>query len=189
MHRWLFLSLIAALVGTVAGCTEEDPAPLFMDIRYQVRCVDCEPRAPDDPVRDVELLDGEQGYTIMCRANTRDGDRLLTFSTTFINPDMESENFSISVLQVNLDDDDPGSDCSVQVKEGSNTYEGDCTSGDPTVEEPCSVDFSVDGDVVTGEIFCADVPNRNMAMTKRHLVAPGEEEEGAQFELHGCTGL
>jgi hypothetical protein len=190
MRRWLhFITIALLLASAAAGCTEDDPAPLFMDIRYQVRCVECEPRAPDDPVRDVQLLDGEMGFTIECFANTRDGDRLLSFSTVFINPDAASENYSIEVEQVNLDKSDPGSDCLVSVREGSNTYAGDCTKDDPTEDEPCSVSFDIEDDIVNGTIFCADIPNRNMAMTRRHVVAPGTQDEPAEFELHGCTGL
>ena len=193
MSRWLYLSLIASLaswVGTsIGGCTDPDPAPLFMDIRYQVRCIECEPRAPDDPVRDIQLLDGEQGYTVACNANTVDGDRVLTFSTSFSNPDRESENFAISVKQVNIDKSNPGSACAVRVEEGSNTYEGDCTKDDPTADAPCSVAFEQDGDVIKGSVLCEDIPNRNMAMTKRHLVEPGTTDQPARFELHGCTGI
>ena len=44
-------------------------------------------------------------------------------------------------------------------------------------------------DVINGSVLCEDIPNRNMAMTKRHLVAPGASDEPARFELHGCTGI
>ena len=77
----------------------------------------------------------------------------------------------------------------MRVEEGSNTYEGDCTKGDPDEDAPCSVEFKQDGDVINGSVLCEDIPNRNMAMTKRHLVAPGASDEPARFELHGCTGI
>jgi hypothetical protein len=195
MGRWLFFKpvlwavLVGCLTASLSGCTEEDPAPLYIDVRYQVRCIDCEPRAPDDPVRDVELLDGELGFTVECSVVQRGDDQLLNFRAAYIDDDRPSSNFSLRMEQVTLDDNDPGPDCRVTVAEGANSYRGECTTEEPDGAAPCQIDLRVEEKIVFGEVFCDGVPNRTNAMTARHLVAPGTEDEPAEFELHGCTGL
>ena len=185
MRRLLALAIAATFA---VACTEEDPPPLYVDVDYQVRCVECEPIAPDDAVRRVQALDGEEGFTVDCSVARRSGDRLLSFSASFVDPGASRNNFSIGLSQVNLDRADPGGSCSVSVSEGDNSYEGKCTAGDPTSEEPCQVELEAEDGIVMGSVLCEHMPNRNAAMITRHLVAPSSES-AARFEVHGCRGL
>jgi hypothetical protein len=181
------LVLALALVPCVLACTSEDPAPLFVDTDYQVRCVDCEPQAADDPARHVEAIDGERNFSIECSVHARGDDQVMTFSAAYRDPERESRNYSFSVIQANLDGD-PGSSCRVSVSEGANTYEGPCTAGEPSAEKPCSVELESEHGVITGTVRCENIPNRNADTVKRHVVAPGSRDP-VELHIEGCTGL
>lgn len=185
---FLALAALCHAACLLAGCAEEDPAPLYVQTEYQVRCLGCQPQAVDDRARVVQALDGENGFTIECSTNDRGGDRLVTFSAIYTDPEQESRSHSISIAQAALDGDDPGSSCTVTVTEGANTYEGRCTGDDPTEERPCRVELSAEGGVVSGTVLCEGIANRSAAMVTRHVVAPGTEE-AVEFEVHGCLGL
>jgi hypothetical protein len=184
------LTMVLCLGWLVGGCTTTDASPVFVDMTYQVRCITCEPRSPDNPVRDLNLLDGEQGHTVRCRASKRTGDRLITFSTTYIDPNIGSDSYAIEIFEANLDDDNPGNTCEIIVKEGNNTYKGRCTSGEPDEDAACQVKLEVEGDVVHGSLLCLEMPNQVNSTTFRRVVNPGKDvEKPASFEIHGCVGL
>jgi hypothetical protein len=180
------LAFVAA--ACLSACVEEDPAPLFVDLDYQVRCLDCEPRTPDDDPHRIQALDGEAGFTIECNATRRSGDRVLSFSANYIDAERESDNFSISVIQANLDSDDPGTSCRLVVTEGDNRYEGKCTGGAPTPEEQCQLEIGEEDKIVSGELRCDHVPNLSSTLITRYVVEPGSDDP-VQFEVHGCSGL
>ena len=182
-----YLLCFIALPGLLA-CSEEDPAPLFFKIDYQVACIDCEPRAMNDPARAIRGLDGERGFAVSCRARQQGGDRIVTFSAVHRDTSNPSSNYGITIDQVNLDSGDPGSSCLVSVIEGNNTYEGVCAEDEPDENAPCAVDIELDGEVIQGSIYCARIPNRSTTMITRHVTAP-DEDAPADFEVQGCTGL
>jgi hypothetical protein len=188
MRRLLAFCLVAAPVLT--ACVNQDPAPLFADIAYQVRCVDCTPRAMDDSPHMVSALDGDSGYKVACGATRPTKDLAITFSATFIDAKHPSTNHSIKILQADIESKtNPGAGCRVVVSEGSNTYEGKCTSGSPTDDQPCQVKFKpVAQGIVKGTLLCQNIPNNSEATLTRHLVSPGTDKP-ASFEVDGCTGL
>jgi hypothetical protein len=187
MHRLFALCLVAAPAALTA-CVTEDPPPLFVDVDYQVRCVSCSPRTADDAPHAVAALDGEDSFRVGCSAQHPGKDRLLTFSATYIDMKHPSNEYSIKVLQLDLDKTDPGAGCRVVVGEGENTYEGKCTSDTPTDDAPCQVKLKVKDGIVKGSLLCANIPNSSEASLTRHIVKPGTEQ-AAPVEVRGCVGL
>jgi hypothetical protein len=185
MRRLLILAIAA---NFSFACADEDPPPLYVDVDYQVRCIECQPIAPDDAVRRVDALDGERGFAVECNVTRREGDRLLTFNAAYTDPDEARNNYSIGLIQVNLDGAGPGNSCRVTVVEGNNSYEGLCTNDDPSSEQPCRVELEAEDGIVMGSVLCENVPNRNQSMLTRHLVAPNSQS-AARFEVHGCVDL
>lgn len=184
------LALGSALSGLVASCASEDAAPLYVDATYQLRCIDCSPRVPDDPVRDIQVLDGERGFTVECNVNDAGGKKELTFSAKYVDATSSSKNYELKISQARYEGKDPGSDCEVSVAESANRYVGKCTAGTPTATEPCQLSFKIDGDIVKGSVFCDKIPNPSTSpQTVRYLVAPFETTEPVKFEVHGCPGL
>lgn len=185
----------ALLVSALCACSSIDPPPLYVEIDYQVRCITCEPRSPDDPRRGVKLIDGERGYVVDCHTSVVDGDDVLSFSLSYDDPDDSSARHSIEVQRVEYTGDDPGSKCEVVVRERNNRYVGGCTADDPTAETPCQVRLGVEDGILRGTLLCAEIPNEGIATSTRHLVrsesgdAATPDESPAEFEIHGCTGL
>lgn len=189
--RWLLL----AVAITAADCSNVDPAPLFIDVDYQVRCIDCEPRSPDDPKRRIMTLDGDNGYQLDCHASVVGTDRVLSFSAKYDDPEASAKNHSIEVLQVGYEEKDPGSKCEVRVRERSNRYIGKCTDGDPTPDTPCQVKLKVEDGIVKGSLFCIGIPNEAIESSVRYLVHSddpdpmADDRVPATFEVQGCTGI
>ena len=189
--RWL---LLVAVTVSAASCSSTDPAAVFIDFDYQVRCLLCEPRAPDDPKRQFMTLDGDNGYNVDCHVSTVGKDRVLSFSAVF-DAASTSMDHGIEVLQAAYESKDPGSKCLVRVREESNRYVGKCTGGDPTADEPCQVKIDVKDGIVTGTVFCKDIANEGIESSKRHIVLSDQPDPKANdlvpatFEIHGCTGL
>jgi hypothetical protein len=187
MRPLLVLSLFTA--SALMACVNQDPAPLFLQTSYQVRCLDCMPVTTDNLARTVAALDGDGGFSVACSAQPSGNDRLLSFSVALIDPKHESNNYSFKVIQAKLDKSDPGGSCRVVVAEGANTYEGHCTGGSPTPDEPCQITKLKDvNGIVTGKLLCNNIPNRTDANTTRYVVKPGTTT-AADFEVDGCVGL
>ncbi|MFI5308609.1 MAG: hypothetical protein ACHQ53_14715 [Polyangiales bacterium] len=185
MRRSLLLILCCAPVAV--SCVTNDPAPLYADINYQVRCIDCEPRAVDDSAHHIAALNGENGFDVSCTVQ-QSGGRLVSFNAALIDAKHPTSSYGFEILQANVDKKDPGAGCRVLVTEGSNTYEGRCTSGDPTTGAPCQVIIKDDKGVATGSVLCDAIPNRNDSTVTRHVVLPGSTD-AAKFAIHGCPGL
>jgi hypothetical protein len=185
LRRLTLLSVVA--LPWLLACAEEDPAPLFFKIDYQVRCIGCQ-HAMDDPARAIRGLDGERGFAVTCRVSRQGGDRIATFAATHRDSSNPADNYGITIDQVNLDSDEPGSSCRVDVTEGNNSYEGVCAADDPSSTAPCKVELELDGDVIQGSVYCAGIANRSTTTITRYIVAPGEEGP-AEFEVQGCEGL
>ena len=184
MRRLLALSLIAA--PTLLACAKEDPPPQYVDIDYQMRCLDCQPIAPDYSAHDVTAIDGEDEFDVSCR--TRGSKPTLTFSVGHEDQKTESNSFSFRIVDASLSRGDPGASCHVTVIEGNSTYDGDCTGGVPSVDKPCQLELKKDNDVITGSILCRNIPNMLSREITRNLVKPGSDK-AAKFELHGCEAL
>ena len=190
--RWLLLIVVA--LTTAASCSSTDPAAVFIDIDYQVRCLICEPRSPDDPKRQIATLDGDNGYDVDCHVSTVGKDRVLSFSA-FYDAEGTSMDHSIEVLQAAYTGDDPGSKCLVRVRERSNRYVGNCTGGNPEPDAPCKVEIDVKDGIVDGTVLCDEFANEASATSKRHLVLSdrpdpkADDLQPATFAIHGCKGL
>lgn len=187
-----FVSFVAfaSLAGLASSCSSEDAAPLYLDAQYQLRCVDCTPRVPDEPVREIQALDGEQGFEIECFVSGHGDQKELTMSGKYVDPAQSSKSYEFRIARARYKGNDPGSACQVRILESGNKYAGKCTSGTPTHDEPCEVHFERDGDIVNGSVFCNNIPNPSTSPeTTRHVVAPHETDQPVKFEIHGCTGL
>jgi hypothetical protein len=185
MRRLFVLGCFGCVLVCGAACKNEDPAALFLDFDYQVRCVDCVPRSNDDPAREIHAVDGEDDLTIDCSTIEREGDRLVSFSLEHFDTKLGEVDFSLSVEQIDLDSGDPGAGCQVVAKEGSNVYEGDCTDGDPNDDQPCSIELEQEGDGIRGTLHCVHIENKAQPTLRRHITAPGVDEP-AEFEVTGC---
>jgi hypothetical protein len=183
------LPILASLfVLSLCACNKEDPAPLYLEADYQLRCIDCKPTAVDETPRSLNVLNGEAGYVVACSAEASGGDRVVSFSASFKDPLGKKDKFSIAVTQANIDAANPGASCRVEVVEGSNDYKGNCTGGSPTDGKPCVVKLKAEGGVLSGTIDCKTIPNAGDAQIRRYLVAPGTNK-AAKFSIDGCTGL
>lgn len=183
------LPILASLfVLSLCACTSEDPAPLYLEGDYQLRCIDCKPTAVDETAHNLNALNGEAGFVVACSAERNGGDRVVSFSASFKDPAGKKDKFSITVTQANIDAANPGVSCHVEVVEGSNDYKGTCTGGAPTMDKPCVVKFKAEGGVLSGSIDCKTIPNHADAQIRRYLVAPGIDKP-AKFSIDGCTGL
>ena len=174
MHRSL---LALAALAFIASCNEEDPAALFADVTYQLRCLDCQPVSPDPPKRDFSVVDGEDGTSLECYA---EGGRV----TLRIN----AGEFAFSIVDTRLGDD-PGNECEVRVTEGGNEYRGGCKSVGGSGSNPCEVELTPDGSGFNGTIECHQIRHKSNNTWIRHLVAPGETAEPAEISAQGCAGL
>lgn len=183
MRRLVFV--LFSCLAALCACTEDDPAALFLDFDYQVRCLDCEPRSNDDPARKIHAVDGEKDLTINCSVIERGDDRLVSLSLEHVDPERGVVDYSLSIDQANIDSSDPGNGCRVKAKEGSNAYEGNCTGKEPTEDEPCVVKLKQAGDGVSGSLHCVHIPNKAQSTLTRYIVASGSEK-AAKFEATGC---
>ena len=178
MRPLLALSLLAA-PGLLA-CSESDPPPHFIDLSYQIRCIDCSMTALDETPHEISAVDGESDYDVSCRV---EGSKpLLSFS---VQGEANGDPFLFRITGASLGGKDPGSACTVTIKEGSNRYEGGCTADDPSSDRPCQFEAKRDGDVIKGSVLCRNIPNMSASTVTRDVVFPGSED-AAEFELHGC---
>jgi hypothetical protein len=182
----------ASVVGLTAGllaatllcaCVNEDPAPVVVDVDYQLRCLDCAPRAPDEPAHDITAVMGKEGFRVSCTGDEYGDTKTISFSADTNQLQVNgSQGFSLAIRQA-LPGPDPGPSCRVNAREGVNTYAGRCSADDPTDEIPCQVAMDWDDDLLTGTVLCRRI--RDEVGVTRWLVASGTEEPAA-FTVHGC---
>ena len=176
----------------LASCTSNTTPVIYLDLDYQVRCLDCEPRGPDDPSREVHNVNGEDGFNLECSVTkSKDGVRRLTFLAEHLNPDKPSSNYSLKISQGNLDEDESENICEVKVVESANTYSGNASGEDPNPDDgaPCQVKFSEKDGVIEGSVYCIKIPNSANMSTTRYVVATGTRTDPASFKIYGCRGL
>jgi hypothetical protein len=173
------------LLAAAAACTQEDPPPVLIDIDYQVRCLECEPRAADDPVHDVHAAPGADGFQVSCSRDRLDGVSVFSFGA---DSDAVQSNgvrgYGFEVLEMAIGPD-PGSSCSVLLHEGANRYQGRCAAGDPDQDTPCQVTSSIEHGVVRGSLLCVNVPNAATGELRRSVVK-SLTRDPAEFQVHGC---
>lgn len=174
MHRLL---VALALCPIFVACSEEDPAALFADVNYQVRCIDCEPRTGDSPERDLAVVDGEGGASLRCES--------VAGLVTLV---IRTSDYAFEIHNARLGND-PGGQCKVRVKEGSNTYEGDCKPEGEEGAQPCEVELTADGSGFVGRVFCDKIPHESNTQRFQYVVAPGTRDEPAEVVASGCAGL
>jgi hypothetical protein len=178
--------LLPAALFALASCNESDPEALYIDIRYQLRCIDCEPASNDAPARDVHHLDGDDDFDLSCNATSTDDGRLVSFAAEYFDPDNDANNYAIEVDQAGLDGASHGASCSVKVLDGNSTYKGRCADGDPTVDNPCQLDLKKEGTAIRGTITCRKIPLLDSTTPFRYLVHPNSSR-AATIEIRGCT--
>jgi hypothetical protein len=179
------ICLAARLLPAAAlhGCVNEDPAPVVVDVDYQLRCVDCAPRAPDEPAHDITAVMGNEGFRVSCSGDEYGGTEAISFSADTNQLQINgSQGFSLAVRQA-VPGPDPGPSCRVNAREGVNRYEGRCSAEEPTDAIPCQVMMDWDDDLLTGTVLCRNI--RDEIGVSRWLVASGTEEP-AEFTVHGC---
>lgn len=187
----VFLGSLALALGgalAAASCTSDTTPIVYIGMAYQVRCLDCQPRVPDDNAHDVRAVDGEAGYNMACVARREDGTRRLTFSAEHKNND-SARNYTLQVRSARLAGEESDGPCEVRIIEGDNTYVAACSSDEPSSDRPCQVTTELKGDVVKGKIYCDKVPSEVSLTSVRYLVAPYTQSDPAEFELYGCAGI
>lgn len=174
-----------ALILLLSGCANTDPTPTFMDMDYQVRCRGMCNNSVDDPARSVVNLDGEDGYVVECLVTGSGSSREVTASVECNSADDAcGGEYAFKLLTARLGDD-VGSECLVVISEGSNTYEGKCTAGEPSEDTPCKLDISEDDGAIVGSVRCIDIANVNAPTELRSVSEPGTDQPAA-FSILNC---
>ena len=176
MHR----SLLALAALALISCNKEDPAALFADVSYQLRCLDCTPVSADGPKRDFSVTNGQDGTELRC-----------SVSSGLISLEIYGEGFKLNILDTRPGDD-PGNRCEVQISEGGtgNEYRGGCKAVGSSATPPCEVELIRDGEgSFNGTVECQGIRHRVTAAATRHVVAPGTSDKPAQVSVQGCAGL
>jgi hypothetical protein len=79
MRRLVLLVLLAPLAASI-GCGGDDPAPVFVDLQWRVRC-HLSGGCSNTEDHDINNLDNEDGHDLSCSvSDTGGGNRLLLFS-------------------------------------------------------------------------------------------------------------
>ncbi len=187
----LHLALLLALplsVAALVGCNESDPEALYIDVLYQMRCIDCEPRTNDGPVRDIHHLDGDQGFDLGCELSDAKDGAQVSFFAEYDDPGNESNNYSIEIDQAGLGDAANGPRCSVKVLDNGTTYEGSCVATDENPDPPCKVSLKKEKGVIRGSVSCKQIPVQDMREPIRYLYKPNSSK-AAPIEIRGCDGV
>jgi len=175
------LSVLAVLASASVGCKTEDPPALFLDLAYQLRCIDCSPRVADGPIRNLSIVDGEMNSSLSCYSSPSGGTNLLYL-------ELENEEFGLKLTQVRLGAN-PGDRCEVEIKEGAgNSYRGGCKPVGSDDGAPCEVELTKEGDAIVGTIQCTRVAHTLTPTYTRHFVAPNSEDP-VEITIVGCTGF
>ena len=174
----------------IASCSSDSTPTVYVDLAYQVRCLGCNPRAPDDSPREVKAVNGEDGYRLTCEVKKVGGARRVNFAVEHTPSDASAQDHAFRVELANLDGEDTSLQCAVHVLEGVQIYGGACTSDEPSESGgPCQANFRVEKGVIKGGIFCDNIPVEAAPQVTRYIVAPGTSDGPAQVQIYGCHGL
>jgi hypothetical protein len=176
------------LLACSASCSSDTTPTVYIQLSYQVRCLDCNPRAPDDNEHVIKNVDGEDGYKLTCQVKKENGVRRVDFSVAHTSSDAASS-YTFTLEKGSLDGDDSSGECQVTVIEGDNTYKAPCSSDEPSDDSPCQAQFSVDKGVIKGGVLCNNILNEAASTLTRYVVSPGTRTDPAGFSLYGCAGL
>lgn len=176
------------LLACIASCSSDTTPTVYIQLSYQVRCLDCSPRAPDDNQHDVKNVDGEDGYKLTCDVKKEGGERKVDFAVEHVSSDAGS-NYTFKLDSGNLDGDDSSGACQITVIEGDNTYKAACSSDEPSESSPCQAHFNVDNGIIKGSVLCNNIANEATSTLTRYVVKPGTRADAAEFALYGCAGL
>ena len=179
---------LLGVLGVVASCTSETTPIVYIGMTYQVRCLDCQPREPDPNPRDVRAVDGEAGYSLGCSVSKSGSTRRVSFSVEHPSEDAENK-YVLSVKSGRLGSEESDGPCEVRVIEGNNTYVAGCSSEPPSTERPCQLSLKEKRGVISGELYCKEMPSSASLTQVRHLVAPYTSTDPVEFDLYGCSGL
>jgi len=177
---------LAVVVGFGAlSCKSESTPPIYLDTDYQLRCLDCQPRTADEPEREVALLDGEFDWRVTCALSRISGNDSMNL-VALHESERTSERYGIRVTRATVGEDEQSDECRVRITEGANTYEGACTSDEPSEDTPCQVEFEREGEIISGSVYCRRIPNMANLTSYRYLVDPGSNDKAAKLEVHNC---
>jgi len=185
-------ALLSVLVlgCSVAGCSSDSTPTVYVDLAYQIRCLDCNPRAPDDDPREIKAVDGEDGYRLTCDVKKVGGSRRVNFAIEQTANDASTDGHAFRVELANLDGEDTTLQCSVHVLEGVQSYAGACSSdAPPDSGGPCQANFRLEKGVIKGGVYCDNIPVEAAPEITRYIVAPGTRDSPAQIQIYGCHGL
>jgi hypothetical protein len=202
--RRILLGCVSMLALAAMSCGGDDPATVYADIQWAVRCGEFG-MCSGLPDRDICGLDGATTncetmeparYDIRCTANASDGMYVLTIRARDTVDSEDVYGVSIRGLTVNQGGGMPvGSACSFQVEEGGNLFEGACGASPMTTDvQPChipnvSITDTAQGPTVSFTVMCTDLPSEADAMRKREVTGPGGPSMPATFMITSCSGL
>lgn len=170
----------------LSACTSDTTPAIYIDMSYQVRCLNCERTAQDDVPREIKNVSGENSLTLKCEVRKVNGMRRVEFSIDHPSSNQD-DSYGIEVSG-NLDSSDLADAC-VTVREGDNTYSYMCPNDDESFTIPCQASYELNDKIITGQVICKDIPNASTNTLTRSVVAPGSRTDGAPFKLYGCAGL
>jgi hypothetical protein len=172
----------------VAACSSDTTPTIYVDLAYQLRCLDCDEHAGDSPVHKIKVVDGEDDFSLDCVIRQATEGRKLKFTAMNLDVKNSANNRSFSVDSAGIGDVSQDG-CSVRVVEGNNTYVGTCSSDEPSSDAPCQVSFTLQDKIIKGSVYCANIPADGNQTSTRYLVAPNTASDPATFSLYGCPGL
>jgi len=158
---------VGLLVGVLSISCSTDETPVFMNFEYQLRCIEASCGGQTDyEVRQIDGLNGRQGLDLECDYK-KDLSRLSIYAKS-------QEGNWISMNNSEVGKGQP-SNCKVEVHEGNNTYQGDCTFNSKNdSDDPCELKIQVQGSgTLTGTVTCRQIPqDNNRANDYYSLLAP-----------------
>ena len=178
---------VVCLGFSLAACTSDTTPAIYMEMGWQVRCIDCGRSAQDDVPRTVKNVSGEAGFTLDCDVRKVSGTRRVDFSIDHPSTDQDDK-YGIAISLGNLDTEDTEDVC-VRVYEGDSTYTYECPSEDASFANPCKASFTIKDKIIEGDVKCDNVPNQGTNEITRSVVTPGSRTDAAHFKLYGCAGL
>lgn len=186
----LFTVLTLGLFGLVSGCPSNDPAGVYADIQYAVRC-EMMGMCPGTVQRDINGFNGEGALRVTCRVTDSGDQRILNFSAA------SGSSYGITITNASFPraGGSPGAGCSVTVTDGPNTFTGTCGGAAPSAAQPCqisSVAFTTEVEtgspLITGQMLCEGLPNRADATRVREVTGPAAAGGPLTFNIYDCTG-